>query len=83
VAFNKVPHPVCPCANIYCDPGLCPHLQDILGDWLGLVLEFFDVIPFSGPQDHLLALNVRGIWALLDQLRVKSHDLVQLLLLLL
>lgn len=83
MAFNKVPHPVCPCANIYCNPCLCSHLQDILWDGLGLVLEFFDVVPFSGPQDHLFALNVWGIWALLDQLRVESHDLVLLILLLL
>lgn len=80
MAFNKVPHPISACANIYCDPCLCPNLQDILGDRLGLVLEFFDVIPLSGPQYHLLTLNVRGIWALLDQLWVKSHDLVLLLL---
>jgi len=80
MAFNKVPHPISAYANIYCDPCLCPNLQDILGDGLGLVLEFFDVIPLSGPQDHLLTLNVRGIWALLDQLWVKSHHLVLLLL---
>lgn len=80
MAFNKVTHPISPCANINCDPGLCPNLQDILGDGLGLVLELFDVIPLSGPQDHLLTLNVRRIRALLDQLWVKSHDLVLLLL---
>jgi hypothetical protein len=66
MAFNKVPHPISASANINCDPGLCPNLQDILGDGLGLVLELFDVIPFSGPQDHLLTLYVRGIRALLD-----------------
>ena len=80
--FNKGPHRISPRTSIYCDPGLCPNLQDILGDGLGLVLEFFDVIPFSGPQYHLLALNVWGIWAPLDHLWVKSHDLVLLLLLL-
>ena len=80
MAFNKVTHPISASANIYCDPGLCPNLQDILGYGLSLVLELFDVIPLSGPQDHLLTLNVRGIRALLDQLWVKSHDLVLLLL---
>jgi len=83
MAFNKVPHPISACANIYCDPCLRPNIQDILGDRLGLVLEFFDVIPLSRPQDHLLTLYIRGIWALLDQLWIKSHDLVLLLLLLL
>ena len=65
MAFYKVPNPVCDSATIYCDSGLCSNLQDILGDRLGLVLEFFDDIPFSGAQDHLLTLNVRGIWAIL------------------